>query len=157
MLRCTIVLLVALTVAGCRAGFPALNGGPDAPPSALSAAKADAPEASSQLQQEQAALDAARIEAERDSRNTAVGAPRKLLAALPLAYAETAPAGVIDRAVEASEASNRTLVIVNVGAGADRAADVLAAAMEARGVLVSRETSQGEPGAPGRVDLYLGA
>ena len=83
-------------------------------------------------------------------------APRKLLAALPLAYAETMPEGVIGRAIESAQTSNRSLIIVGVGAGAERAVAALAAAMEARGARVRQEVSNDEANAPSRVDLYLG-
>ena len=157
MLRCTIVLLVAVTAAGCRTGFPSLNGGPEAPPAVLSEARATASTESSQLQQEQAAMAAARSEAAREPAGSADAAPRKLLAALPLGFAETAPSGVIDRAVEASQASSRAVVVVGVGAGSEQAAATVAAAIEVRGIRVLRETVAGETGAPGRVDLYLDA
>ncbi len=157
MLRCTIVLMVALALVGCRTGFPNLSGGPQAAPVVLSDAKAAAPDVSSQLQHEQANVMAARAEAERETLTESSAVPRKLLAALPLAYADTTPEGVIGRAVEASLESNRSLVVVGVGAGAERVVFVLAAAMEARGVRVLQEVSAGEAGAPSRVDLYLGA
>jgi hypothetical protein len=156
MLRCTIVLLVALTLAGCRTGFPSLSVGPESAPTVLSDAKTAAPAASSQLQQEQAGLADARAEAERETSGAPVIAPRKLLAALPLAYAETMPEGVIGRAIESAQTSNRSLIIVGVGAGAERAVAALAAAMEARGARVRQEVSNDEANAPSRVDLYLG-
>ena len=157
MLRCTIVLLVALTLAGCRTGFQNLSGGPEAGPTMLSDAKTAAPEASSQLQQERAALAAARVQAEQETRGGPANTPRKLLAALPLAYAETMPEGVIGRAIESAQTSNRSLIVVGVGAGIAGAVSALVATMEARGARVRQEVSTAEADAPSRVDLYLGA
>ena len=157
MLHCTRVLLVALTLAGCRTGFPNLSGGPKGAPAVLSEAKIGALEVSSRMQQEQVALATARAEAEQKTRGGSENTPRKLLAALPLAYAETMPEGMIVRAVESAQASNRSLIVVGVGAGTARAVSALAATMEARGVRVQQEVSANEASAPSRVDLYLGA
>lgn len=157
MLRCTMVLMVALALVGCRTGFPNLSGGPEAAPVVLSDAKATAPNASSHLQHEHADMMAARAEAEQETVATSSGVPRKLLAALPLAYAETMPEGVIGRAIESAQASRRSLVIVGVGAGTEGAVSALTSALEARGVRVHQEVSADEEHAPSRVDLYLGA
>lgn len=157
MLRCTIVFIVTLTLAGCRTGFPSLSGGPKAVPAVLAVTKSAAPEAYLQLQQEQVALVTARAEAEREILGTSVNTSRKLLAALPLAYAETMPEGVIGRATAAAQASNRSLILVGVGAGTKGTVSALAAAMEARGARVRQEVSADEVNVPSRVDLYLGA
>jgi len=157
MLRCTIVFLVALTLAGCRTGFLKLSGGPEGAPAVLSEAKIGAPEVSSQLRQEQVALATARAEAEKETRGGPANTPRKLLAALPLAYAETVPEGMIARALESAQASNRSLIVVGVGAGTVGAVSALVATMKARGARVQQEVSANEAGAPSRVDLYLGA
>lgn len=116
-----------------------------------------APENASQLQQEQAAMTVARAEVEQDSLDRSTTLPRKLLAALPLAYAETLPNGVIGRVVESAQASNRSLIVVGVGVGAEAAISALAAAIEARGVQVRQEISASDADTPSRVDLYLGA
>lgn len=157
MLRRTIVLMVALAIAGCRTGFPSLSGGLETAPAVLYEAKSTVPENASQLQQEKAAMTAVRAEVEQDSLDRPTTLPRKLLAALPLAYAETLPNGVIGRAVESAQASNRSLIVVGVGVGAEAAVSALAAAMEARGVQVRQEISARDADTPSRVDLYLGA
>ena len=162
MLRCTMVLMVALTRSRAAAlGFPSLSGGPEAAPdSAVRRSRLAAPAASSQLQQEQAGMmAAARAEAERETvrRASVRCAPEAVLAALPLAYAETMPEGVIGRAIESAQASRRSLVIVGVGAGTEGAVSALTSALEARGVRVHQEVSADEAHAPSRVDLYLGA
>ena len=157
MLRCTIVLLVALTLTGCRTGFLKLSGGPKGAPAVLSEAKIGAPKVSSQLQQEQVAMATARAEAEQETRVAPANTPRKLLAALPLAYAETMPEGIIARAIESAKASNRSLIVVGVGAGTAGAVSALVGTMEAHGARVQQEVSANEADAPSRVDLYLGA
>ena len=112
---------------------------------------------SSQLHQEQVAMATARAEAEQETRGAPANTPRKLLAALPLAYAETMPEGMIARAVESAQASNRSLIVVGVGAGTAGAVSALVSIMEAHGARVQQEVSANEAGAPSRVDLYLGA
>lgn len=157
MLRCTIVLLAALTIASCRAGFPSLSGGPENPPTMLTEAQTAAPEQSLQLQHEGAEIAAARADAVAPSPDAEILPPRKLLAVLPLTYAETAPAGIVERAAEASLASGRPVIIVGLGDGAEAAVSAMARALASRGVTVREERMEVDAGAPSRIDLYLGA
>lgn len=157
MLRCTIVFMVALMAASCRAGFPSLKGGPETAPAVLTEAQAEAPNRSSQLQHDAMDIAAARTEAEAPLPNADPLPPRKLLAALPIPYAKSAPAGVLDRAAEASRASGRPVIIVGIGDDADAGVSAIADALARRGIAVRKEQKAAEGASSGRVDLYLGA